>query len=69
MTYAILNGQKRHIESSSSEIVNDDLRFTTLLVKTIGDGGGGRLVDDTEDGETSDRTGILGSLTLGVVEV
>ena len=30
--------------------VDDDLGFTTLLVKTIGDGGGGgRLVDDAKD--------------------
>ena len=29
--------------------IDDDLGFTTLLVKTIGDGGGGRLVDDVKD--------------------
>ena len=40
-----------------------------LLVKTVSDSGGGGLVDDTEDVETGDDTGVLGSLTLRVVEV
>jgi hypothetical protein len=37
--------------------------------KTVGDGGGGRLVDDTEDVEASNGTSILGGLPLVVVEV
>ena len=42
--------EKRNVERSTTEIVDDDLGFTTLLVKTIGDGGGGgRLVDDAKD--------------------
>jgi hypothetical protein len=49
--------------------VDDDLRLSTLLIKTVGDGNSGRLVDDTEDLETSDGSGILGSLALGIVEV
>ena len=44
-----VNGEKRNVERSTTEIVDDDLGFTTLLVKTIGDGGGGRLVDDVKD--------------------
>jgi hypothetical protein len=65
----IVDGEKGHIKGASSEIVDDDLGFTTLLVKTVGDGGGGRLVDDTEDLETGDGSGILGGLALSVVEV
>ena len=64
-----INRKEGNIESSSSEIIDDDTRFTALLVETVGDSGGGRFVDDTEDVETSDGAGILGSLTLGVVEV
>ena len=42
--------EKRNVERSTTEIVDDDLGFTTLLVKTIGNGGGGgRLVDDAKD--------------------
>lgn len=65
----VVDGEEGDIESSSTEIVNDDLRFATLLVETVGDGGSGGFVDDTEDLETGDGTGILGGLTLGVVEV
>jgi hypothetical protein len=65
----IVDGEERNIESTTTEIVDDDLGFTTLLIKTIGDSGSGRFVDDTKDLETGDGTGILGSLTLGIVEV
>lgn len=66
---AVVDGKERHIESSTTEIVDDDLRLATLLVETVGDGGSGRFVDDTENLETGDGTGILGGLTLSVVEV
>ncbi len=46
---SLVDGEERDIESSTSEIVDDDLGFTTLLVKSIGDSGGGRLVDNTEN--------------------
>ena len=39
------------------------------LVKTVSESGGGGLVDDTENVETSDSTGVLGGGTLSVVEV
>jgi len=66
---AVVNRQKRHIESTTTKIVNNDLALVTGLIKTVGDSGGGGLVDNTEDVETGDSTGILGSLTLGVAEV
>ena len=69
LEHTVVDAEERDIECSSSEIVDDDLALATLLVKTVGDGGGGGLVDDTENVETSDGTGILGGLTLGVVEV
>ena len=50
-------------------IVDDDLRFPILRVETVRDSSGGRLVDDTEDIETSNSTSILGSLMLNVVDV
>ena len=56
------------IERSTTQVVDgDDSRIG--LVETVCEGGGGRLVDDTEDLETSNRTGVLGGLTLRVVEV
>ena len=66
----LLDGQKGHIEGSSTEIEDEDVPLALgLLVETVGNGGGGRLVDDTKDGKTGDSTGVLGGLTLGVVEV
>ena len=38
------------VKSDSSEIKNEDIIFIdSLLVKTIGNGSGGRLIDDSKD--------------------
>lgn len=67
---ALLNGKERHIESTTTQVEDEHIALTlSLLVKTVGDGSGSGLVDDAEDIETGNETGILGSLTLGVVEV
>ena len=66
----LLNGKERDIESATTKIEDEDVALTlNLLVKTVGNGSGSGLVDDTEDVETSNQTGILGSLALRVVEV
>lgn len=66
----LLNGKERDIEGTATKIEDEDVALTlNLLVKTVGNGGSGRLVDDSENVETGDETGILGSLTLRVVEV
>ena len=66
----LLDGQEGDIEGTTTQVEDKDVALTLgLLVKTVGDGSGSRLVDDTEDVEASNETGILGSLTLRVVEV
>lgn len=66
----LLNGKERDIEGTTTKIEDEDVALTlNLLVKTVGNGGSGRLVDDSENVETGDETRILGSLTLRVVEV
>ena len=65
---SVVDREKRDIESSSSEIVDDNVSFSTSLVESVGDSGGGRFVDDSENVESSDRSGVLGSLSLCVVE-
>jgi len=68
------------LEDTSLDLKNGDIECTTTqvvdsydvvggLVKTVGESGSGGFVDDTENVETSDLTGILGGLTLGVVEI
>lgn len=66
-----LNVQKRHIESTTTKVVDEDVPLLVGLsgTETVSDSGGGGLVDDTEDVQTSNGTGVLGSLTLVVVEV
>ena len=68
---ALLNSQDGHIESTTSKIVDKDLAFllVILLVKTVGERGGGGFVDDTEDVKTGDSSSVLGGGTLSVVEV
>ncbi|GIX61526.1 NAD-specific glutamate dehydrogenase [Babesia caballi] len=61
--------EHRDIESTTSEIVHQDVRLDSGPVNTVRNGGGGGLVDDTDDLQTSDGTRVLGRLTLGVVEV
>jgi hypothetical protein len=65
----VVDGQKGHIESTTTEIVDNDLALVTGLVKTVGDSGGGGLVHNTQDVKTGNSTGVLGGLTLSVVEV
>jgi hypothetical protein len=65
----IVDREERNIKGTTTQVVDDNLGFTALLVKTIGDGGSGGLVNDTEDLKTGDSTGIFSSLTLSVVEV
>merc|ERR1719158_2480476 len=65
-----LNGKKRHIESSTTEIENEDVSLLFLLsVESVGDGGSSWLVDDSEDVDTGNGACVLGGLSLRVVEV
>ena len=66
----LLNGQEGNIESTATQVENEDIALTLdLLVETVGDGGSSGLVNDTEDVKAGNETGVLGSLTLRVVEV
>ena len=59
------DGQERDIECSTAEIEDEDIALAlSLLVKAIGDGGSSWLVDDTEDIEAGNQTGIFRSLAL-----
>ena len=61
--------QQRHIEGAATQIEDQDALVFLALFKTVGQCGCGRLVDDTQHVQASDGAGVLGRLTLGVVEV
>jgi hypothetical protein len=66
----IFNGEERHVKSAATKIEDEHVLLAlTLLVKTVSDSSGGGLVDDTGNVEASDGTGILGSLSLTIVEI
>ena len=56
------------VEGSSSEIINGE-DFTVSLVQTEGESGSSRLIDDSLDLKVGDLASVLGSLSLGVIEV
>ena len=67
---AFLDGEKRNIKCPTAEIEDEDIALASgLLIETVGNGGGGGFVDDTEDVHTGNGSGILGGLTLRIVEV
>ena len=58
----------RYIEGTTTKVVYHDL-LLFFIVQTISKCCCGRLVDDTLYIQTCDLTGILGSLTLSIIEV
>ncbi len=57
------------VEGAAAQVVDGDLLVAALLVHAVGQGRGGGLVDDALDLEPGDAPGVLGGLTLGVVEI
>lgn len=66
-----LDTEQRHIESATTEIVDEDVPRLLLLARseTISNSCGSWLVDNSEDVETRDSACIFCSLSLVVVEV
>jgi hypothetical protein len=61
--------EQRHVEGPAAEIENENGLLGALFVEAVGQRCGGRLVDDAEDLESRDLSGLLGGLALSVVEV
>mmetsp|Transcript_29898 Transcript_29898/g.95790 ORF Transcript_29898/g.95790 Transcript_29898/m.95790 type:complete len:670 (+) Transcript_29898:1155-3164(+) len=66
---SVVDGKEGNIEGTTTKIEHEDVLLSTLVVKTVGNGSSGGLVDDTENVQTRDGTGILSGLPLGIVEV
>ena len=63
----LLHLEDRDIERATTQVVDGDLA-RVVAVEAVSESGGSRLVDDTENVKAGDRTGVLGRLTLRVVE-
>ena len=68
LEHAVTDFEHRDVESAAAKVV-DRNRLAVILVEAIGQRGRGRLVDDPQHLKPGDLPGILGGLTLGVVEV
>jgi len=66
-----LDVQKGDIESTTTQIEDQDVALLVRLsgTKSVSNSSGSGLIDDTKDIQSSDGAGILGGLTLVVVEV
>ena len=56
------------VEGAAAEVIDQDL-LGRFVVKAVGHGGGGRLIDDAQDVQACDAARILGGLALAVVKV
>ena len=59
----------RDIERAAAQVIHRDLAIAFLLVHAERQRGRSRLVDDALDFQTGDAAGVLGGLTLRIVEV
>ena len=69
LNHAVSKVEERHVKGAAAQVKDEDLLVDALLVKAIGKSSSRGLVDDTAHVEASDLAGVLGGLTLGVVEV
>ena len=65
---SVANLKDRDVEGSAAQVVNCD-GFLILLVETIRQRRRGRFVDDAQDFQAGDASGILRRVPLAIVEV
>ena len=68
LEHAVADLEDRDVESAAAQVIDGDL-LAVVLVQAVGQGRRGRLVDDAQDFQAGDLAGVLGRLTLGVVEI
>ena len=66
---ALADLEQGHVERAATEVEDEDRLVLLALVQAVRQRGRGGLVDDAQDVEARDLTGLLGGLALGVVEV
>src|SRR5579872_822866 len=68
LEHAVADFENRNIESTAAQVEDRDL-FVLLLVESISERCGSRLIDDAQNIEARDASRILGSLALIVTEI
>ena len=68
LEHPVADLEDRNVERAAAEVIDGD-RAGFLLVEAVGERRRGRLVDDAQDLEAGDLAGVLGRLTLRVVEI
>ena len=67
---SIFDGEHGDIKGASAKVKDQHIVLAaTFLVKAVGNRRSCWFVDDPENGETSNDAGILGCLSLAVVEI
>src|SRR5699024_3522834 len=61
--------QQGDVEGAAAEVEDQDELVLLALLQAVGQSGSGGLVDDARDLQPGDLAGLLGGLTLSVVEV
>ncbi|EAQ07482.1 putative NAD-specific glutamate dehydrogenase encoded in antisense gene pair with dnaKJ [Yoonia vestfoldensis SKA53] len=64
----VVDFQNGHVESTAAKVIDRD-GFAFFLVQTVSQRRGCRFVDDAQHFQPGNFTGVLGGLTLGVVEI
>ena len=68
LKHAVTHIEDGNIECTAAQII-DSNNFVLLFIQSIGQGGGGRLVDDAQNLQPGDLAGIFGGVALGIVEI
>ena len=68
LEHAVADFQNRYVEGAAAKVVDRD-GAAVLLVEAVGQRRRRRLVDDAQHFEAGDLAGVLGRLTLGVIEI
>ena len=68
LKHPAMQTQNGDVEGTATQVIDGDHPFLTG-VEAIGDGGGGRFIEQTQHVQTGQSGRILGALTLGVIEI
>jgi hypothetical protein len=67
---SVVDGEEGYIKSTTTQIENEDVSLSlSFFVQTVSNSGGGWLVDDSQDVDSGNSSGVFSGLFLLVVEI